>query len=54
MPSDVADGAVRGRASALDENSFATAEFDDLPDDEEVSGESELLDDGELVIELRV
>src|SRR6266446_6944443 len=49
----VADGAVRGRAAALDENAAAAAKIDDLPDDEEVAGEVETLDDGELVIELR-
>jgi hypothetical protein len=50
----IADRAVRRRAAALNEDSFAPAELDDLPDDEEVSGETELRDDGELVIKLRV
>src|SRR4030095_9689988 len=44
----VADGAVRGRAAALTQDAAVTTEADDVPDDEEVAGEIELRDDGEL------
>ena len=48
----VADGAVGGRAAALAEDAALAAEADDVPDDQEVAGEVELLDEGELVLEL--
>jgi hypothetical protein len=40
----VADDRVGGAAAALDEDAVALAVVDDVPDDEEVSGEAELLD----------
>ena len=48
----VADRAVRGRAAALEEDAALAAEADDVPDDQEVAGEVELLDERELVREL--
>ena len=47
----VADGAVGGAASALAEDVVAAAELDEVPDDEEVAGEAELLDDVELAVD---
>ena len=41
----VADGAVGGRAAALHEDVLLAAEADDVPDDEEVAGQLELLDE---------
>ena len=38
----VTDDGVCGGAAALDEEAFAMAEVDDVPDDEEVAGEAEL------------
>ena len=49
----VADGAVRGRAAALAQDPLLAREARDVPDDQEVAGEVELLDHGELVLELR-
>ena len=40
----VADGAVGRRAAALHENPLLAAEVDDVPDDQEIAGEIELLD----------
>ena len=48
----IADGAVRGRAASLTEDATLATEADDVPDDEEVAGEVELGDDGQLVLEL--
>ena len=48
----VADGAVRGRAAALDQDPLAPAEVHDVPDDQEVAGELELADQRELVLDL--
>jgi hypothetical protein len=48
----VADGAVRRGAAALHEDPLLAAEIDDVPDDEEVAGEIELLDQIELALEL--
>ena len=50
----VADGAVGRRAAPLDEDPLALAEVDDVPDDEEVAGEVELLDQVELFLDLRL
>ncbi len=44
----VAHGAVGRRAAALDEDVVLTAEVHDVPDDQEVAGELELLDEIEL------
>src|ERR671922_1743510 len=49
----VADGGVGGRAASLAEDVVAPAELADVPDDQEVAGESELLDDLELLVDLR-
>ena len=48
----VADGAVGRRAAALHEDVFLAAEVDDVPDDQEVAGEIELLDQIELALDL--
>ena len=53
MPERVADGAVGRRPAALHENALLPAEIDDVPDDEEVAGEIELLDQIELARDLR-
>jgi hypothetical protein len=44
---------VGRRAAALAIDAVAAAELDDVPDDEEVAGEAEVLDDVELVVDLR-
>ena len=49
----VADGAVGRRAAALHEDVVLPAEVDDVPDDQEVAGEIELLDEIELARDLR-
>ena len=49
----VADGAVGGRAASLHEDVVMAAEIDDVPDDEEVAGEIETLDEIELARNLR-
>ena len=49
----VADGAVGGRAASLHEDVVLAAEIDDVPDDQEVAGELELLDQIELARDLR-
>ncbi len=54
MPKRVADRAVRRRAAPLAEDPLAAAELDDVPDDEEVAGEAELLDHRQLLAELRL
>ena len=48
----VADRAVRRRAPALDEDPPRARLADDVPDDQEVAGEVELLDETELPVEL--
>ena len=48
----VADGAVGRRAAALHEDVVLAAEVHDVPDDEEVAGEIELLDEIELARDL--
>jgi len=52
-PEAVADGAVGGAAASLHEDVVPAAEIDDVPDDEEVAGELELLDEIELARNLR-
>ena len=49
----VAHGAVGRRAAALHEDVLLPAEIDDVPDDQEVAGELELLDQIELARDLR-
>ena len=49
----VADGAVGRRPAALHENPLPPAEADEVPDDEEVAGEVELLDELQLARDLR-
>ena len=49
----VADGAVGGRPASLHEDVVVPAEIDDVPDDEEVAGEIEPLDEIELARDLR-
>ena len=49
----VADGAVGRRAAPLHEDVLLAAEIDDVPDDQEVAGEIELLDQIELALDLR-
>ncbi len=51
-PQAVADGAVGRRPAALHEDVVLPAEIDDVPDDEEVAGELELLDEIELARDL--
>ena len=52
-PEAVADGAVGRRPAPLHEDVVLPAEIDDVPDDEEVAGELELLDEIELARDLR-
>ena len=52
-PEAVADGAVGGRSAPLHEDVVMAAEIDDVPDDEEVAGEIETLDEIELTRNLR-
>src|SRR5262245_19845371 len=51
-PERVADGAVRGGPTSLDEDALLATEAHDVPDDQEVPGEAELADDLELVLQL--
>ena len=51
-PDRVADGRVGRRAPALAVDVGAAAELHDVPDDQEVAGEAELLDHGQLVVDL--
>ena len=44
----VADGAVGRRAASLHEDVLLPAEIDDVPDDQEVAGEIEFVDEIEL------
>ena len=48
----VADGAVGRRAAPLHEDVLLPAVIDDVPDDQEVAGEIELLDEIELALDL--
>ena len=48
----ITDCAVGGRAAALHENVVGTAELDDVPDDQEITFELELLDQPELAFDL--
>ena len=48
----VADRRVRRRAPPLAEDVGSPAELDDVPHDQEVAGEAELLDDLQLVLDL--
>ena len=48
----IADGAVGGGTATLHENAVVTAEADDVPHDEEVAFEVELLDEGEFALDL--
>ena len=48
----VADGAVGGRPASLHEDPLLAAEIDDVPDDQEVAGEIELLDQIQLALDL--
>ena len=48
----VADGAVGRRAAPLHEDVLLPAEIDDVPDDQEVAGEIELLDQIQLALDL--
>ena len=52
-PEAVADGAVGRRSAALHEDVVLPAEIHDVPDDEEVAGELELLDEIQLARDLR-
>ena len=52
-PEAVAHGAVGRRPPALHEDVVLAAEIDDVPDDQEVAGEIELLDQIELARDLR-
>ena len=47
----VADGRVGGRSPALAEDVRLPAELDEVPHDEEVAGEAELLDDRQLAVD---
>src|SRR5947209_355770 len=49
----IADGAVGCRAAPLHENPLLPAEIYDVPDDEEITGEIELLDEIQLACDLR-
>ena len=51
-PEAVADGAVGRRAAALHEDVLLPAEVHDVPDDQEVAGEIELLDQIQLALDL--
>ena len=48
----ITHGAVRGRAASLGEHRRLAGEARDVVHDQEVAGEVELLDDGELVLDL--
>jgi hypothetical protein len=50
----VADRRVGGRAASLGHDLLALAEADDVPDDQEVARQVELLDQVELLLELRL
>ena len=48
----IADGAVGGRTAALAEDAVIAAEVHDVPHDEEIAGEIEFLDEGQLALDL--
>ena len=48
----ITDRAVGGRSAALHQNILAAAELDDVPDDQEIAGELEFLDERELAFDL--
>ena len=48
----VADGAVGGRSAALRQDVVLAAEAHDVPDDQEVAGQLELLDERQLALDL--
>ena len=48
----IADGGVGGAAAALHQDVVLLAELNDVPDDEEVSGEAQLGNQRELVLHL--
>ncbi len=50
----VADGGVGGGAATLNQDAVFPAELDDVPDDEEVAGKSQLRDEREFRIDLLV
>src|SRR5262249_11365400 len=52
-PEAVADGAGGRSAASLHEDVVLAAEIDNVPDDEEIAGELELLDEVELARDLR-
>ncbi len=52
-PERVADGAVGGRSAPLHENVLLAAEADEIPDDEEVSGEFEFFDELQFFFDLK-
>ena len=52
-PEAVADGAVGGAPASLHEDVVLPAEVDDVPDDQEITGEVQLLDEIELARNLR-
>jgi hypothetical protein len=41
----IANGAVGGRSAALHQNVLGSAEFDDVPNDQEIAGEIEFFDE---------
>ena len=45
------DRAVRGAAASLHHDVVFAAEINDVPDDQKIAGESELLDEGQLLVE---
>ena len=51
-PEAVAHGAVGRRSAPLRENPLPAAEIDDVPDNQEVTGEFEFLDEGEFALDL--
>src|SRR5262245_44818184 len=51
-PEAITNGAVGGAAAALDHNVVFTAEIDDVPNDQEIAGETELAYQGKLLFDL--
>ena len=52
-PEAVADGAIGRRPAPLREDAVLPAVIDDVPDDQEIAGEVELLDERQLAVDLR-
>jgi len=48
----IANGAVGGRATALDEDAVLAAKADDVPDNEEIAGEVKLFDEMQFFFDL--